>query len=255
MSLSGRRVLVTRRPEQSGELVAGLRERGAEVVELPTFELAPPEDPAPLDAALRALGGYDWLVFTSANAVLAVAERLDALGGRPTARLDRPLGASVGTATSAAVRGHLPFLRLDLEPSTDFRAEGLLAAFEAHPLGGTRVLLPLSERARDTLAQGLRARGATVDAPVAYRNVPARGLRAGFEAALARGLDLLVFASPSSVDHLRAVAPDLLAGRACAVIGPVTAQAARGAGLEVQAEAEPSTVAGLLRSLERRFGL
>lgn len=252
-SLAGRRLLVTRRPEQSGALAALLRERGATVVELPTLALAPPADPAPLDAALRSLAGYDWLALTSANAATALAARLTTLGLPPPERL--PRGATVGAATSAAARSALPWLSIDLEPARDFRAQGLLAAFEACDLAGRRVLLPLSERARDVLAEGLRARGAAVDAPVAYRNLAPPGLRAAFEQALSGGLDLLLFASPSSVENLREAAADLLAGRACAVIGPVTERAARAAGLEVQAVAEPSTVEGLVHALDRRFGL
>lgn len=253
-ALSGRRLLVTRRPEQSGELVAGLTERGALVLELPTLAVVPPEDCAALDAALRGLDAYDWLVLTSANTAAAVSRRLETLGLAPAAG-GPPAGASVGQATSAAARVALPWLRIVLEPEADYRAEGLLQAFEPHDVAGRRVLLPLSDRARDVLAAGLRARGAQVDTPLAYRTVAPPGLREGFQAALGAGLDLLLFASPSAVENLRQAAPDLLRGLPAAVIGPVTERAARAAGLEVRVVASPSTVAGLLSALDAGFGL
>jgi uroporphyrinogen III methyltransferase/synthase len=253
-TLDGRRLLVTRRPEQSGELVARLIERGARVVELPTLAIVPPEDCGAFDAAVRGLDAYDWLVLTSANTAAAVRDRL-AASGIVRAAGARPRGASVGPVTTAAAREALPWLRVVLEPEADYRAEGLARAFEAHDVAGRRLLVPLSDRARDTLAVALRARGAVVDAPLAYRTVAPPGLRERFEAALATGLDLLLFASPSAVDNLRAAAPELLAGLPAAVIGPVTEEAARAAGLEVLVVAAPSTVEGLLAALDAVFGL
>lgn len=253
-TLDGRRLLVTRRPEQSGELVARLRERGARVVELPTLAIAPPEDGSELDAALLGLDAYDWLVLTSANTVAALHARLEALRSVHPAG-ERPAGASVGPATTTAARTALPWLRIVLEPAGDYRAEGLLRAFEAYDVAGRRLLLPLSDRARDVLAAGLQARGARVDTPVAYRTVAPPGLRERFQAALDAGLDLLLFASPSAIDNLRDAAPDLLAGLPAAVIGPVTEKAARTAGLDVRVVASPSTVDGLLAALDAGFGL
>jgi uroporphyrinogen-III synthase len=104
------------------------------------------------------------------------------------------------------------------------------------------------------LAAGLRARGARLSTPVAYRTLAPPGLRAAFEAACRAGFDLLLFASPSAVENLAAVAHDLLHGRPAAVLGPVTEQAARGAGLDVRASAQPSTIAGLLDAVERSLG-
>lgn len=247
--LLGRRVVVTRRPEQSGDLVRGLAEIGAEVLELPTLAIAPPEDCGPLDDALRRLSAFDWLVFTSANAVTSVRERLAALALAPPAR--PPRGASVGAATTVACREALSWLPIELQPETDFRAEGLLAAFERVEVAGRSVLAPLSERARDVLVSGLAARGALVTAPVAYRNVTPPGLAERY-AELARvGFDLLVFASPSAVQNLAAAVGEALRGRAAAVIGPVTEQAAHAAGLHVVARAEPSTSEGLVAALAR----
>jgi uroporphyrinogen III methyltransferase/synthase len=117
------------------------------------------------------------------------------------------------------------------------------------------VLVPLSERARDVLVAGLRARGARVEAPVAYRTVAPPGLAERYAELARAGFDLLVFASPSAVGNLAAaVGEPTLRGRAAAVIGPVTEEAAHKAGLDVRVRAEPSTASGLVAALARRYG-
>jgi uroporphyrinogen-III synthase len=244
------RVLVTRQPEQAGELRAGLQALGLTVVEVPLIEIAPPADPAPLEAALRALAGYDWIAFTSANAVTAVADRLAALG------LRWPGGArvaSVGPATSAALADRLPGAPVALEPTADHRALGLLAAFAALPLEGARVLLPVSDRARDLLPRGLRQRGAAVDTPVAYRTLPAPDLGPRLARALGQGADLVTLASPSAVEAFVSSRPAGGPVPPVAVIGPVTEEAARAAGLTVAVVAVPSTAAGLVNAIRAHF--
>ena len=244
------RVLVTRQPEQAGELREGLLAAGFTVVEVPLIETAPPADPAPLDAALRALAGYDWVVFTSANAVAAVADRLAALGADwpPSARV-----ACVGPSTAAAIALRLGPSATLLQPAEDHRAEGLLQAFAAVSLSGARVLLPSSDRARDLLPRGLRERGATVETPVAYRTLPARDLGARLARAFEEGADLVTLASPSAVEAFVGGRPAGEAGPPVAVIGPVTEEAARAAGLTVAVVAAPSTAAGLVRAIRAHF--
>jgi uroporphyrinogen-III synthase len=237
------RVLLTRQPEQAGALRDGLRALGLEVVEVPLLEIVPLADPAPLDAALKV--DHHWAAFTSVNAVNAVADRLGALA------LDWPAScrvASVGPATTAAIAERLPAATVALEPETDHRAEGLLRAFEARPLDGCRVLLPVSDRARDVLAHGLRERGAEVDVVAAYHNVAPKDLGQRLAAALAGGIDLVTFASPSAVEGFVAAGPPRPWPPA-AVIGPVTEQAARRAGLSVAAVAAPSTASGLVAAV------
>jgi uroporphyrinogen III methyltransferase / synthase len=247
--LRGRRILVTRRPEQSSSLVARLREAGATVVEVPLLEIAPPEDAAPLDEALYAVDRYDWIAFTSANAVRAVADRLRALAPAP----HWPRIASVGPATTEAIHEHLPGARVDVEPPSDFRAEGLLAALENGEVRARRFLLPVSHKAREILADGLAARGARVDRVVAYRTLTPANAATALGEALAAGVDVVTFASPSAVESFVELAPKGAAVRA-AVIGPVTEARARAAGLEVVLTAAPSTAAGLVDALVRAFG-
>ena len=157
-SLDGRRLVVTRQKSQAGSLVERLLALGASVVEVPSIEIVPPRDTGALDAALDALDGYDWVVLTSSNAVNAVLSRLTVLGLYPRLSGDRRRVASVGPATTAALRASFPEDRVALEPKSDFRAAGLVAAFAAgQNLAGRRVLVPASTEARDELPPGFVA--------------------------------------------------------------------------------------------------
>jgi len=249
--LQDRRILVTRRSEQSGSLVAALSARGATVLEVPLIAHEPPADVGPLDDALGRLARFDWMAFTSANAVEAVAARLARLGAPlpATVRL-----ASVGPTTAQAIVEHFPGWRPDLQPTSEFRAEGLVESFRSVDLAGRRVLLPVSDRARDTLAAGLRAQGAVVETVVAYCTVTPDDARARLERVVAEGIDLVVLASPSAVEGLMAALGARARRLAVAVIGPVTEQAARESGLDVRAVASTATAQGLAEAAERLFG-
>jgi uroporphyrinogen-III synthase len=251
-ALAGRRILVTRRPEQSATLVARLKDLGAIVLELPTIAIAPPEDHGPLDKALGELHRYDWLVFTSANGVRAVGERMTRLG-LPLAARGTAL-ASVGAATTEALRQHFPGHEIALQPFSDFSAVGLAEAFLARDVAGQRFLLPVSAQARDVLERTLVDAGASVETVTAYRTLAPPGLAEQFEDILLKGLDLMTFASPSSVQHLQAAVGPRLHGLGAAVIGRVTEAAARGAGLDVRIVANPSTTRGLVEGLLRHYG-
>lgn len=249
--LQDRRILVTRRSEQSGPLVDALAALGATVVEVPLIAQEPPADGGPLDRALGRLASYEWLAFTSANAVDAVAERLARLGATVPARLRL---AAVGPTTAHAIGERLHGRRVDLQPASHYRAEGLVEAFRALDLAGKHVLLPVSDRARDTLAAGLRAQGAHVDAVAAYRTVTPGDARHRLERSLAEGIDLVLLASPSAVEGLLQALGDRARGLAVAVIGPVTEQAARQGGLDVRIVASPATAQGLASAAQRFFG-
>jgi uroporphyrinogen III methyltransferase/synthase len=250
--LAGRRVLVTRASGQSTALVAMLTAAGATVSEVPAIEIAPPADPEALDAALRGLERYAWVAFTSANAVRAVRQRLEALGLGGSIVARGPRLAVVGSTTSDAVHDAFPADQVAIQPEAAFSAQGLLAAL-AGDVAGRRVLLPVSDRARPDLARGLRELGAEVDVVTAYRTLQPRGLAELVAAALDSGFDVLTFASPSAVEGFAAVARDRVRDVPAAVIGPVTEAAARAAGFAVRAVASPSTAAGLVRALEDLF--
>lgn len=248
-SLEGRRVVVTRRAGQSAGLVERLRERGATVLEVPAIEIVPPEDPGPLDAALGALDRYDWIVLTSPNAVAAVLTRLTVLGLYPRLS-EHAKVASVGPATTIALRSSFPEDKVSLEPK-EYRAEGLVAAFAQRNLAGKRVLLPTSTAARDTLAEGLRHQGAEVEVVEAYATVEPAGLDAAVARCLEGGFDLALFASPSAVEAFARAAGARASGLPAAVIGPTTEATALALGLSVRGVASPSTLEALVATAER----
>ncbi len=234
-------VLILRAPEQAAELAERLRAAGFEPVLYPTIRIAPPERWDDLDAALRRLsaGAYDWLVLTSANGVRHVWERLAALDLSLPSDLKI---AVIGPATAAALRqrGVEPTLMPDA-----FVAEAL-----ADTLGdvrGQRFLLARADRARPTLRETLLARGAMVDEVVAYRTLIAPPDTPPPE------VDIVAFTSPSTVEgFVAALRGRPLSERTRVVcIGPITARAARGAGLPVHAVAEEYTAAGLVAELRK----
>lgn len=247
-TLAGLRVLVTRAAGQAGVLSGLLRERGAEPVELPLIQIVPPADPAPLDAALARIEGYHWVVFTSANAVDAVFARLDALG-RDARVFDRCRIAACGSGTAARLAGH--GLSVDLIPGR-FVAEDVRDALIARGVAGQRVLLPRAAQARDVLPEGLRAAGAEVDDVPAYRTVPAPP-SAGLDWLLAGEIDIVTLTSASTARNLAALVgqPERLGRTRIACIGPITAEAARAAGLRVDIIAEEYSIPGLVAALER----
>ncbi|CAA9558039.1 MAG: Porphobilinogen deaminase [uncultured Thermomicrobiales bacterium] len=249
--LAGVGVLVTRARLQAAPLARALAERGAEPVLLPTIRIKGPADPAPLDAALHQMraGGFDWVVFSSANGVDQVLERL---GDHATGTLAGCGIAAVGEATAAVLRG--VGIGVDLVPDESV-AEGLVAALAAHGVSGQRVLYPKADRARDALPEGLRALGADVVAVDAYRTVPEPDVDPAVVARVARGgVDAVTFASPSSVRNLQALLGDRFGSleRAAVVcVGSVTAGVAREMGLPVAVVAADASVAGLVDAVVR----
>ena len=238
------RVLVTRRWP---ELVARLAVAGISAAEVPTIEVRPPLDPEPFDRALARLAGYDWIVFTSANAVDAVHERLATLG----LAMPDVTAASVGPATTTAALAAWPELRVAVQPAVEFRGTALLQAFAAENLAGRRVLLPVSDRAAETVEKGLAGRGAIVERVVAYQTRTAVGSRELILRELRLLPDAVAFASPSAVEGFMAAGGDAARGVPAVVIGPTTGEAALAAGLTVAATADPATVDGMAEAVVR----
>jgi uroporphyrinogen-III synthase len=249
--LDGRRIVVTRRQAQASSLVEALRERGATVLEVPAIEITTPPDLGPLDTAVGELDQYDWVVVTSPNAVAALLSRMTVLGLFPRLAGKRTKLASVGPATTAALRASFPLDRVAVEPRDDHRAAGLLAAFSDRDVARKHVLLPLSTAARDELAEGLRRLGARVNVVAAYATVEPEGLEGAVRRCLDEGFDLALFASPSAVEAFSRAAGGRGRGLPVAVIGPTTEAAARAAGLDVKGVATPSTAEALVATAER----
>lgn len=258
--LSGQRVLVTRAAEQAAALSEAIRVLGGEPVEAPLIAIRPAPDTGELDGCLReAQGG--WWVFTSANGVRAVAQRLEALG-LDARRLAGARLAAVGSATRAEL-GRLG-LRADLVPR-EFTGAHLWDALAAAVQPGERVVWPRGDRADTRPAERVRQRGADLRAPVAYRTVlqphEARAVR---DELVAGRLDAVTFASPSAVEaFVEGVGPEALArcldpGRPARpagprprviCIGPRSAERALRLGLPVDRVAEQYTAAGLISAL------
>jgi len=253
-TLAGRRVVVTRRKGQSSRLLELLKGLGATVLEVPAIEITAPPDWAPLDEALAGLSRYDWVVLASANAVSAVRGRMSVLGLDPRLGARGARLASVGPATTAALRASFPADRATLEPEADFRAAALVDALGRRGVRGARILVPASTRARAELPEGLRALGARVDVVAAYATVEPPGLAEAVNGCLDQGFDLALFGSPSAVEAFAVAAGERAQDLPVAVIGPTTEAAARAAGMDVRAVASPSTAGGLVAAAERILG-
>jgi uroporphyrinogen III methyltransferase/synthase len=235
--LQGRRIVITRPRDRARRLAERLRSLGAEPIVFPTVRIEP-ADPGPLDAAVRSLPQYDWIVFTSANGVEAFHARL--LAAEKDARdLASRKVAAIGPVTAQALR------RRGVEPALvpgEYVAEAILASLGE--VRGLRFLLPRADIAREALAAGLREKGAVVTEVVAYRTVGAGTTPPDLSRA-----DAVTFTSSSTVRHF--VASGAQAGRAKVVcIGPVTAATARELGLVVDAVAATYTEDGLIQALE-----
>ncbi len=247
LPLFGKRVVVTRAAEQSGDVAERLRRLGAEPILLPTIEIRPPDDFGPLDAAIERLETYDWLIFTSRNGVTRFIERLDE-SGRDLRALRGELCA-IGPATAAALEAL--HLKVRVTPER-YVAEGLLEALAGIDLNGARILLARAAKARDVAPRTLRESGARVDVVAAYQTVLAESSRERLQEILGgEGRpDWIMLTSSSTVDHLVEMAGvEALRSVRLASIGPITSATVRGYGLKVGVEADPHTVDGLVDAM------
>lgn len=221
LPLTGKQIVITRAHRQAPPLEALISERGGIPVLFPCIEIAPPSDPATFDIHLPKLDEFDWLAFSSGNAVWALAERARATDVELDIR--RAKIAALGPATSAELRRQLA-CEPDFTP-TAYSAENLARQLPLKP--GDRILLPQSDLADPAAADILRLRGADVTAPVAYRTLVGQG-GAVLPALIEDGLiDALTFASPSAVRFFRQRCPLTKALRLPALcLGPSTSKAA-----------------------------
>jgi uroporphyrinogen III methyltransferase/synthase len=250
--LFGKRVLVTRTGRGAETFAQTLAARGARAILAPTIAIRPPDDLLAAHRAIDELSSYDWLVFTSANAVDAFFDRLHSLDADA-----RYLGgirlAAIGTKTAERLAGN--GLRTDIVPAAFVGEEIARALIEAARLGD-RVLIYCAQGARDVLPTMLANAGLKPTVVAAYRTVT---LNDPAYAAKALQADALTFTSASTVrGFVELLGGDVRAleaarGRVVACIGPVTAQAARDAGLQVDVIADTFTADGLADALEAHF--
>lgn len=256
----GHRVLVTREHSEGFE---PLEELGAEIIEFPTIEIAPPGNYNELDAAIDKIETYNWLIFTSANGIKYFMERFierdkdirDLKGIRICA---------IGTKTAAEIKKY--GIKVDLMPD-EFNAEGLIEVFTPpnpplgkggneggvgfKPLTGMKFLLPRAEKAREIFPEKVRELGGEIDVPVTYRAIKPEIHGKRLKRFLKEGrISIATFTSAATFNNFREIigedADELLRDVAIAVIGPVTAKAIEKAGLKVHIMPKQATIEAMV---------
>jgi uroporphyrinogen III methyltransferase/synthase len=250
--LFGRRIVVTRTRQQAGVLSAQLRSLGADVTELPTIKIVPPENLMEFGELVRDSFQYDWVVFTSPNGVTAFFELFFKLYDDARA-LGSARIAAIGPGTAKRVKDF--HLAVDLQPE-EAVAERLVEAFQRHEsVENLKFLLVRAANARDVLPKRLAQMGAIVDEAIAYRTVPETdditGARKRF---LDEGADLITFTSSSTVENFLAIKLPWPKGIKTASIGPITSGTMKDAGLQVDVEATQHDIDGLVEAIVGLLG-
>jgi uroporphyrinogen-III synthase len=255
--LSGQRILVGRARHQARALAETLRQRGADVLEVPFIEIRPPRSYQPLDQALRRLSEYHWLILTSVNGVDALWARLEKLR-IPSRSLRHLKVVAIGPATKKAIekRG----LRVDLVPE-EYVAESVVKSLR-NRVRGARVLLARARVARDVIPRKLRQLGAQVDVVEAYETVLPESSRQRLSSVLGvsdQRPTVITFTSSSTVRNFLALLDargrgrprhtSLLDGIQLASIGPVTSATMKQLGLPVHIQATQYTIPGLVQAI------
>jgi len=267
--LKGVRVLVGRSRHQAGALSAELRKQGAQILEIPFIEIRKPRSFRPLDAALKNLDTYDWLILTSVNGVEAMWNRTEKViqrsvqksgpsGPRSSGKSSRVPAAglriaAIGPATKKAIeqRG----IKVDVMPK-EYIAESVVRSLKER-VKGKRVLLVRARVARDVIPRELRRAGARVDVVEAYETVIPQSSRRRLQAALKnpnKRPNVVTFTSSSTVKNfVELLGPRrksaLLNGVQTASIGPVTSATLRELGLQVDISAREFTIPGLVAAI------
>lgn len=251
-ALYGWTVLVPRTKDQAGEMSERLTSYGALPIEVPTIAVEPPRSPAQMERAVKGLvdGRFQWVVFTSTNAVRAVWEKFGEFGLDARAFSGVKI-ACVGESTADRVRAF--GISPELVPAGEQSSLGLLDDFPPYdsvfdPVN--RVLLPRADIATETLAEGLRERGWEIEDVTAYRTVRAAPPPAETrEMIKTGGFDAVCFTSSSTVRNLVGIAGKPHARTIIACIGPKTAETAAEFGLRVDVQPETAAVGPLVDAL------
>jgi uroporphyrinogen III methyltransferase/synthase len=247
----GKRIVVTRSRDQASVFSEMLIDRGATTIEFPTIDVVPPASWDELDRAVAAIEAYDWLIFTSANAVKFFMDRLRGLG--KDLRILKGVNiCTVGPKTAEALEAR--GLRADLIPG-DFKAEGVLAALGGVQVKGRKFLVPRAKVARELIPDKLRELGAEVTVATAYENVkPAADVERAKKLFEEKKISVVTFTSSSTVHNFvemlgRKEYKTLLDGVAVACIGPVTAKTAEEYGLKTDIMPKEYTIPALVDAM------
>jgi uroporphyrinogen III methyltransferase/synthase len=256
LPLTGKRIVITRAPDQSQELARLLVDRGADVLFCPTVEFAAADDRGPLNQALLHLGEFDWIFFTSQNAVtyfIRAALRLGAVLNLTSS--EKPFIAAVGPGTARTLQQE--GIRVS-HVAREFRGAALAAEMKER-IAGKKILLPRSDLAGSDAPDCLRAAGADVAEVVCYRTLRPKVSNEVQERMLHGEVDAVTFASPSAfrnfVAELGAEQVKKLTARGVvlAAIGPITSAVIRDEGFAVGCEAREATPASLAQAISDYF--
>ncbi len=252
-SLFGQRIVITRAKNQSAALRELLIERGADVLEVPTIKIVPPENKEDLIDALVGLNEYDWLVFTSPNGVMAFFEhffkRFEDIRDVGGTRI-----AAIGTGTAEKLKEY--HLKIDLMPDESLASNISKAFAEYHSIENLRICLIRAEIANQDLPKALEELGAIVDDIACYQTIPETDDFSGdAKRLLDKGADWILFTSGSTVEnfHLRFKLPSLLKqfkNIKLAAIGPETAKAIEKIGLKPTIVAPVHNINGLVDAVQ-----
>lgn len=249
--LFGKRIVITRARAQASGLVSMLSKLGAQCIEIPTIQIVPPEDTAPLKDCINHIKNYDWLVFTSVNGVKFFFDTLFTMG-HDVRVLGHLKFACIGPVTKERLKDY--GILSDILPKT-YRAESVIDAFSKFDITDKKVLLPRAKLARTILPEELTKMGAKIDEVIAYETkLDDDGKKELISLLENNAIDAITFTSSSTVSNFMSQlestnAIKLLKNVVTASIGPITSDTARSLGINPDIEAKEYTIPGLVDSL------
>ncbi|NOZ22278.1 MAG: uroporphyrinogen-III C-methyltransferase [Planctomycetes bacterium] len=251
--LFGKRVVVTRSREQASDLSAMLQGLGAEVMELPTIKLVPPDDFAPMDKAIEDIASFDWIIFASVNGVKSFFDRAMEIG-KDIRDLAGPRICAIGPGTRAAAEAY--HVRVDCQPPK-YVAESVVDEFrKMEDMAGKSILIPRTDVGRRLLMEELEKMGAAITEVTAYRTLPETISPEALQDLLDNPPDFVTFTSSSTVRNFvecvgKKSLSQIAAGTRFISIGPITSKTAQELGICITAEAEESTIPALVAAVVR----
>jgi uroporphyrinogen III methyltransferase/synthase len=251
LPFAGKRIVITRARSQARGLARSIEDLGGEVIEFPTIEIQPAGDFSALDRAIKNIGRYQWLMFTSVNGVELFFERLGRLN------VDKEKLASLHFAAigpETAKRLEMAGVKGCLVPRS-YRAEGILEMLEPETMRDKHVLIPRAAKAREVLPETLRRWGARVNVVETYSTaIPNTDTSKLQNALRRREIDMVTFTSSSTVANFAELfggqsLTEILGETPIACIGPITENTVMGLGGIVAVSAREFTIAGLVRAM------
>ncbi|WP_457551382.1 uroporphyrinogen-III C-methyltransferase [Desulfobacula sp.] len=249
--LFGKRIVITRARAQASGLVSKLSKLGALCIEIPTIQIAPPKDTAPLKDAIKNIKKYEWLIFTSVNGIKFFFDTLFDMG-HDVRVLGHLKFACIGPVTKQRLKDY--GIISDILPKT-YRAESVIDAFSSVQIKNKKVLLPRARLARTILPEELTKMGAMVDEVIAYETKLNDEDKEYLISLLENNeIDAITFTSSSTVSNFMSQletknTKQLLKNIVLASIGPITSDTARSLDIEPDIEAKEYTIQGLVTSL------